>query len=124
MRSNEIQQDGDGVWILPLHGEPTFLTTEEAAEVVPGISRSEHVLRTAILDVLCSQPDDAVGGRLRQALIESREPSEHPEDRCEECREPFKPWTAPQKDWAAATGRDHGGPILCKGCFGERLRRR
>lgn len=85
------------------------------------IHRSERILRTAILDVLCSQPPLDLGSRLRRALNESRDPGEHPEDRCEECRSQFEPWHAPTEDWARATGRAWGGPILCRPCFNKRL---
>lgn len=85
------------------------------------ISRSETLLRTAIIDVLCSKPSDEVGGRLRRALNESREPGEHPEDRCEECRRPHASWCAPPDDWWKVSGRSWGGPILCEPCFRARL---
>lgn len=82
--------------------------------------RSEQVLRTAIIDVLCSWPPDDVGARLRRALNASRGPGEHPEGRCEECRAEFTPWTATPEDWERATGRSWGGPILCHPCFTKR----
>jgi len=87
-----------------------------------GAERSERVLRTAIIDLLCQHPDGPIAARLRKALNESRHPSEHPEDRCEECRERFDNWTATTEDWAKATGRGWGGPILCQPCFKRRLR--
>lgn len=93
-----------------------------------GISRSEAVLRKAIIDVLCMfevnadpAPIDGVGARLRRALNDSRDPDEHPEDRCEECRRPFEPWHAPTEEWAQVTSRRWGGPILCRDCFDKRL---
>lgn len=86
------------------------------------ISRPELVLRRAILDVLCSQPDDEIGGHLRQALIDARGPDEHPEDRCEECQEPFNAWHMSTEEWEMATGRAWGGPILCNPCAHRRLK--
>lgn len=86
------------------------------------MSRSERVLRTAILDVLCMQAPEPFGSRLRRALNESREPDEHPEDRCEECRQEFDSlWAATPEAWRLATGRSWGGPILCRPCFDVRL---
>lgn len=79
------------------------------------------ILRTAILDVLCGDPPESIGLRLRRALNESRAPTEHPEDHCEECRSAFGPWTADPVEWCAVTGRAWGGPIFCRDCFGARL---
>jgi hypothetical protein len=86
--------------------------------------RSKLVLRHAVMDVMCSTNPGVRTAqvRLRRALIESREPDEHPEDLCEECREPFEAWHAPTEDWESVTGRGWGGPILCEGCFNRRLR--
>lgn len=96
------------------------------------VARSERVLRTAIIDLLCLplvNAEDAdptvherIGGRLRAALNESRDPDEHPEDRCEECRQPFEPWAATPEDWKRVTGRNWGGPILCQPCFEARVK--
>lgn len=102
----------------PAHG---YTPMSEGPTPLP---RSERVLRTAILDVLTTPPHcdgDTVGARLRRALNESREPSEHPEDRCEECRQTFAPWDASPEDWERVTSRNWGGPILCKPCFDARL---
>jgi hypothetical protein len=85
---------------------------------------SERVLRSAIIDLLCSPTvGPEVGGRLRRALNDSRKRGEHPEDLCEECREPFVAWHAPTDDWERVTGKRWGGPILCRQCFAARLER-
>ena len=83
--------------------------------------RRELVLRHAIIDIMCSLPDQSVGGRLRTALTEAYDPGAHPEDRCEECRDEFETWVASHEDWETVTGRNWGGPILCRKCFDRRI---
>lgn len=83
--------------------------------------RAELVFRRAILDVLCSQPGDEIGGHLRQALIDAREPGEDAEDRCEARPSAIGPWHMQTRDWTRATGRAWGGPILCESCARRRL---
>lgn len=79
------------------------------------------VLRRAVVDVLCGSPPEHIGARLRRGLIDAREPGAHPEDRCEECGDPFRPWMASPTDWETVTGRLYGGPIICRECFDGRL---
>ena len=120
-RALKVCKAYEGSGLAPLYAECEFCGHPKRDPYPHALHRSEHVLRAAVIDVLCMQPPEPYGSRLRRALNESREPEEHPEDRCEECREPFDPWAATPEDWERATGRNWGGPILCYPCFRVRL---
>ena len=95
--------------------------SEHLRERLVATTIRERALRSAIIDALCASPSDAVGGLLRQGLNAACEPGAHPEDRCEECFDKFKHWDASSEDWERVTGRDWGGPIICRPCFDNRL---